>query len=122
MVAGREAAALVVAGMGDYDEEEDSDSIETVGSLPFGLDEEVERKRREMAEARAQAKAAEKARLDEENRAFAARKKATGAATVNKLSAEEQALRDEEKRKDQSGRALGQGMKGGKLDSYPIGL
>ena len=65
------------------------------GKDPKALDTEVETKRREMAEARAAAKAEEKRRIDEENRAFAAKKKSIGAATTNKLSDEENALRAE---------------------------
>ena len=65
------------------------------GKDPKALDEEIERKRQEMAAARAAAKAEEKRRIDEENRAFAAKKKSVGAATVNKLSDEENALRAE---------------------------
>ena len=65
------------------------------GKDPKALDEEIERKRQEMAAARAAAKAEEKRKIDEENRAFAAKKKNVGAATVNKLSDEENALRAE---------------------------
>jgi len=58
------------------------------------LDQEVENARKQMAEARAKAKADEKAKIDEENRAFAAKKGMVKAATSHSLTADEQAMRD----------------------------
>ena len=65
------------------------------GKDPKALDTEIEAKRQEMAAARAAAKAEEKRKIEEENRAFAAKKKGIGAATVNKLSDEENRMREE---------------------------
>ena len=52
------------------------------GKDPKALDAEIEEKRKAAAAARAKAKADEKARIDAENKAFAAKKKSIGAATV----------------------------------------
>lgn len=68
------------------------------------LDHDVERMRREAARARAGAKAAERQRIDEENRAFALRKATTPAASVNQLNDEEQLLREHAERARQESR------------------
>lgn len=74
------------------------------------LDNEIEQKRKDMACARAKAKAEEAAKIREQNAAFKAKKESIGAATVNKLSDEEMAMRDAARAKKEAEAAAHQQM------------